>query len=343
MVDSLYRSLCSFLRQSRSGAGPPLAFALRIQHWSLTEGWQQALRRLTAAEQVKVLTDVAHRAFDRDLAQCRTQLESNARRVAWIGGPRDRRRLLRDHCVFLFVSLLDPLVLSERAARRDALARVELIGAEHVHRAMSGGRGAVFVGCHQTHGGYAFRQSQFAQFKFTIVRDDSDDPKHRQWREAGYGKTVDFAPATVAGVERLLNQLGAGGGVVLYNDFCIPGTTALPGTLFGRPVVISRSLVKLILRRKPPVLPVSVVRQQPFDSRVVRVELFPPLTLDDLSESKTDQIRAATRLAFATECLIRRYPVQWTHWEGLERRWSEAANVWAKFDPSPLNSFAAGS
>jgi lauroyl/myristoyl acyltransferase len=332
MLDLFYRSLCSFLERSEARTGAPHGLVLRLQHWSRTEGWQEAIRQLTADEQVKLLTDLAHRAFSRDLAHCRTHLESIACRLAWIGGPRDRRRLLRNHCTFLFVSLLDPLVLSDEAARRDALERVDLKGAQHVVRAMFGGRGALFLGCHQTHGGFAFHQPRFARFKFTIVRDQSDDPMHRQWREGGYGKTVDFAPTTVAGAERLLKRLDAGGGGVVYNDFCVPGTTGLPGTLFGRPVLISRSLVKLILRKKPPVLPVSVVRLQPFKTRAVRVEIYPPLTFDDLSERKTDQILAAIRLAFATECLIRRYPVQWTHWEGLQRRWNEASNLLIKLD-----------
>jgi hypothetical protein len=41
---------------------------------------------------------------------------------------------------------------------------------------------------------------------------------------------------------------------------------------------------------------------------------------------------AAVYLSAATECLIRRYPVQWTHWSALQYRWNEAKDAWSEMD-----------
>jgi lauroyl/myristoyl acyltransferase len=143
---------------------------------------------------------------------------------------------------------------------------------------------------------------------------------------------VDFVQTAPGGAARLLDCLKSGGCIALQNDFCFAETVGVPATFFGRPVLVSRSLVKLILRTRAPVLPISVVRLQPFESRKIRVEIYPPLPLDDLTEARRDQMIAAMRLSVATECLIRRYPAQWTHWTSLEQRWSEAVAAWSKLE-----------
>ena len=77
--------------------------------------------------------------------------------------------------------------------------------------------------------------------------------------------------------------------------------------------------------------------------RKIRVEFFPPLPFDDLGNSQRDQMMAAMRLSVATECLIRRYPVQWTHWTSLTHRWREALPVWNRWTKDCSDSLPAES
>jgi lauroyl/myristoyl acyltransferase len=332
MLDFFDNSLRSFLQSGTPGVGSsPAWLVTRIRRWSATPEWSTAARRLRPTEQVEVFAELGRRVFDSDLANYRTDLELNTRRVACLGSARRRRELLREHCAFLFISLLDALVLSDERARDDVLRDVEVRGVEQGDASLAAGRGAILLGCLQTHSGFGLRHPRLAHWKFGVVRHQSaTDGYPLGWAEKTYGENVDFVPTTSAGVERLFACLKARGCVAVQNDFSYPQTIGLPGTLFGRPVLVSRSLVKLILRTRAPVLPVNVVRLEPFASRRIRVEIHPPLPLDDLTESKEDQRIAALRLSVATECLIRRYPVQWTHWTLLEYRWREAEAAFAK-------------
>jgi lauroyl/myristoyl acyltransferase len=332
-LDSFEGSLCAFLQaEAQRGVSGRLTIG-GTRRWSATAQWRATARRLSPAEQVRVMVELGHRVFDADLGNYRTDLEFNTRRIGDLGGSSRRRELLREHCAFLFVSLLDPLVLTDRPLRAAAFENVELIGQEHADATLAAGRGLVFLGCHQTHSGFAFGHPHFARWKFTAVRNPFDAEGFRARRsEQAYGENVDFVPTTPGGAARLLDCLTSGGCVALQNDFCFSETVGVPATFFGCPVLVSRSFVKLILRTKSPVLPISVVRLQPFESQKIRVEIFPPLPLEDLTEARRDQAIAAMRLSVATECVIRRHPAQWTHWTSLEHRWSQAIPAWSKLE-----------
>jgi len=333
MPDLFHGSLCAFLQAEAQQAESGRLTIGGMRRWSATTRWRAMAKRLSPAEQVRVLAELGDRVFDTDLGNYRTDLEFNTQRIGDVGDSRRRRELLREHCAFLFVSLLDPLVLTDERARADAFRRVELTGQEHADATRAAGRGLVFLGCHQTHSGFAFRHPHFAGWKFAAVRNPFDGGGLRPRRsEQAYGETVDFVQTAPGGAARLLDCLKSGGCIALQNDFCFAETVGVPATFFGRPVLVSRSLVKLILRTRAPVLPISVVRLQPFESRKIRVEIYPPLPLDDLTEARRDQMIAAMRLSVATECLIRRYPAQWTHWTSLEQRWSEAVAAWSKLE-----------
>jgi lauroyl/myristoyl acyltransferase len=327
MLDFFHRSLCSYLESGTPGGGRSSDWLVtRIRRWSATSAWSTAARRLSPAEQIEVFGELGRRVFDSDLANYRTDLERNTRRVGCLGTPRQRRALLREHCAFLFISLLDAHVLSDERTRTDSLREVEVLGVEQADVSLAAGRGAILLGCLQTHTGFGLRHPRLAHWKFGVVRPQfAADGYPAGWVEKTYGNSADFIPTTPAGVERLFGCLQAQGCVAVQNDFSYPQTIGLPGSLFGQPVLVSRSLVKLILRTKAPVLPVNVVRLEPFASGRIRVEIHPPLPLDDLTDSKQDHRTAALRLSVATECLIRRYPTQWTHWTLLEYRWREAA------------------
>jgi len=330
MIEFFESSLTTYLQTtSRQDGGPFDWFVTRIRRWGATAEWRDAVRRLEAAEKIEVLAGLGRRVYDKDVANYRTNLELNLRHVRHVGGK--RRELLREHCAFQFVSLLDPLILADDRARAAAYQDCEVGGVEQGDAALAGGRGAILLGCLQTHSGLGLQCPALAHWNFGFIRlAAGDDGYPLRSVEETYGQNVNLIPPTVVGVGRAIDWLAKNGCVAVQNDFSYPQTVGLPGALFGRPVVVSRSLVKLVLRTRAPVLPVNVVRLLPFESRRIRIEIHPPLPFDDLSESKADQRTAALRLSVATECLIRRYPVQWTHWSLLNYRWHEARTVFAR-------------
>jgi lauroyl/myristoyl acyltransferase len=332
MRDELYRSLCEFLdTEARRGARD--WFIGWIRRWSAEPSWIKSVGRLGTARQVERLAQLGRRVCDSDLAGWRTFLEDNTRSLAEFSDPDTRRRFLRQHTAFLFISLLDHHVLADDGTRAAAMDRFELCGGAHAEAAIRAGRGLIVLGCHQSHSAFGFRSPPFARRKFLVVRDPSADfgfPS--DWAARAYGDSVEFATTSPAGLEKLVDCLASGGCVALHNDFSFPQTLGLPGSLFLRPVFVSRALVRLILRTKAAVLPTSIVRLEPFSDRRIRLEFHPPLQLDALTESKRDQTVAAVCLSAATECLIRRYPVQWTHWSALQYRWNEAKDAWSAID-----------
>jgi lauroyl/myristoyl acyltransferase len=229
------------------------------------------------------------------------------------------------------VSLLDPLVLMHDSRRLETFGRAELIGKERLAAAEDRGRGVLLVGCHQSHAGFFLRHPQLSERSFTAVTHDVTDPNWaNRPNTAAYGDRVEFAPTNAAGANRMLARVASNGAVAVYNDFWFPGSPGLPSALFGRPVFSSKSLVKFALRTRAPVLPFAVVRVPPFEDEVVRIEILPELPFDDLGESKRDFVVAAMRLGVATECLIRRYPIQWRLWTSLEYRWNEGQSAWSE-------------
>jgi lauroyl/myristoyl acyltransferase len=326
VCDALFGSLRLFLRRETETAPRTFCLIEQLRRWGAGADLRAAIDGQSPRRQVETLIGVARRAFDADLGGVRTQIERNLRHDDSLQSPSALQKRMRSHGNFLFVSLLDPIILADDEARAEAMTRVELLGQTHVDAALSSGTGAVFMSCHQTHTAFSLRHPRAANCRFTVVRNPSDEEIYPAgWVERGYGPAVDLVPATIAGAARLRDCLDAGRFAALHGDFSYPETLAVPGSLYGRPVLFSRSLLRLVLRSRVGVYPASVVRLEPFTHRRIRVEIFAPLPFADLADSKPDHLRAALRLSVAMECLIRRHPVQWAHWTLLEQRWHQAA------------------
>lgn len=324
--DALFDSLRLFLRRETDHAPQPYCLIEQLRRWGAGPDLQAAIEGRSPGRQVKTLIGLARRAFVANIGNVRTQVERNLRHDDSLRTASALEKRMRSHAEFLFVSLLDPIILADDAARAEAMTRVELLGRQHAEAALSSGTGAIFMSCHQTHAAFGLRHLQAGNSRFTVVRNPSDAEVYPAgWVERGYGPYVELVPATIAGAGRLLGALEAGYFAALHGDFSYPETLAVPGSLFGRQVLFSRSLLRLILRSRAPVYPASVVRLQPFAGRRIRVEVFAPLPFADLCDTKPDHLRAALRLSVAMECLIRRHPVQWAHWTLLEHRWQQAA------------------
>jgi lauroyl/myristoyl acyltransferase len=302
-----------------------------IQKWSETTEWQSIVASLSPARQISALLALGSEAYESDWGNLRTNLLFNTRSVGQYVEPFTSSNWLEQNAQFLFVSLLDPLVLNDDSRRLAAFERSELIGAERLPAALERGRGVLLVSCHQTHAGFCLRHPQFCDQTFTAVSHDiSDANRAAHPAYTAYGGRVEFAPTTAAGARRMLVRLKSNGAVALYNDFRFPESPGIPSLLFGRPVFSSKSLVNFILRTRACVLPFTVVRVPPFADEKLRIEILPELPFDDLGETERDSVVAAMRLGVATECLIRRDPAQWRLWTSLEYRWNEGQSAWSE-------------
>jgi hypothetical protein len=189
----------------------------------------------------------------------------------------------------------------------------------------------LLVSCHQSHSGFFLRHPRFSEHYVTAVSHDITDVNRgdrRNW--AAYGDRVEFAPTNATGARRMLARLKSKGLVAVYNDFRFPESAGIPSVLFGRPIFGSKSLVNFILKTRACVLPFAVVRLPPFEDEILRIEILPELPFDDLGNTERDSVIAAMRLGVATECLIRRYPLQWRLWTSLEYRWNEGCSAWSQ-------------
>jgi lauroyl/myristoyl acyltransferase len=307
--------------------------AVAIQRWAETPEWASDILRLSPAERIASLVELAREAYQHDLGNLRSNLRTNTRTVARYVNQSAPRNWRKQHAEFLFVSLLDSLVLNDDAMRKELLARTELLGEERLAAAQRLGRGVLFLCCHQSHPGLYLSHPRLVDRGLTIVSHDINDANRGERRHtAAFGDRVEFAPTNATGARRMLGRLRSNGIVAVYNDFRFPESAGIPSVLFGRPVLNSQSLVNFVLRTRAPVLPLTVVRLQPFDEENVRIEILPELKFDDLGESERDSIVAAMRLGVATECMIRRNPVQWQLWTALEYRWYEARSAWSQLD-----------
>ncbi len=308
--------------------------AVAIQRWAETPEWKAEILRLSPAERISSLVELGREAYRQDLGNLRSNLRSNTRSVARYVNQSAPRNWRKQYAEFLFVSLLDPLVLNDNAQREALFARTELLGERRLAAAQRRGRGVLFLCCHQSHPGLYLRHPRLIDRGLTIVSHDINDANRGQRRHtAAFGDLVEFAPTNATGARRMLQRLKSNGIVAVYNDFRFPESAGIPSVLFGQPVLNSQSLVNFVLRTRATVVPLVVIRLQPFDEGNVRIEILPDLRFDDLGESEQDSLEAALRLGIATECMIRRNPVQWQLWTALQYRWYEARSAWSQLEP----------
>ena len=166
------------------------------------------------------------------------------------------------------------------------------------------GRGAILLGCLQTHTGFGVRHPRLAQWKVTMVRPASaSDAYGPRWAETATVKqsiSPRFRRRDSCVYWNVLNAMDAW---PFRTTFRIRRQSAFPAFSWDAPPW-SRDRSSSLFCDTAPVLPVNVVRLQPFSSRKICVEIHPPLPFDDLAKCKPDRESAALRLSVATECLI---------------------------------------
>ncbi len=286
------------------------------------------LSQVPSTERRQLLAEVGREVYRRDLGNFAAELKYNTDFVIESGQLPDFREQLEDHSACLFASLSDSFDFLTRASGEGHLAatRIDVQGLSHLEPFLQR-RGILLVSVFQSHIGYAAPVLETLG-KVAVIRkpqgNEGSDyfPKRLlEWRDA-----LEVIPADAGGGMRLFQILRNGGVVGLYNDFLYPDARAVRGLLFGRHVPVSRTLLLMIRKTGAAVIPTAIARRLPVEGNEVEVCFFPPLPAS-LSPEEATEAALAIQLSLATECLIRRFPVQWRLWNTLQLRWARAGEL----------------
>lgn len=286
------------------------------------------LCQIPSPERRGLLAAAGREVFRRDLGNFAAELSYNTDFVIRSGQLPDFGKQREDHAACLFAALSDACDFLTRASGEEHLAatRVEVQGLSHLQPFLRR-RGVLLLNVFQSHIGYVSPLLE-ALGKVALIRKpqgsegrDYFPRRMLEWRDA-----LEVVPADAGGGMRLFQILRNRGVVGLYNDFLYPDARAVRGLLFGRYVPISRTLLLMIRKTAAVVIPMAIARSLPVEGNDVQVCFFPPLSAS-LSPDDATEAALGIQLSLATECLIRRFPVQWRLWNTLRLRWERAAEL----------------
>ena len=300
MIDFFLKRLTHDLDACRSSGRTPSIHRL-LARWPADPQWCARLRQLPLPEQRRMLADLGLWAFEHDAGGYASTLRENARLLDGVWNDLDQEDVLRKHTT------------------QQLMSDGDSSGDSHWSQARAAGRGIIAISARQAHPGFAIYDQAQEDLEFLgIWHDDPAHPQEKATLVCGVGRRMKLLDTTPASVRPILSALSRRGCLMLYNDFAYPSSTGIVTSLFGQPVPISRSAVRIALKTKATVLPITAARTWPPETGRVRRETFAPLPLDDLDRHRPEDVRrAALRMGIATECLIRRNPAQWVYWDTL--------------------------
>jgi len=184
---------------------------------------------------------------------------------------------------------------------------VDVIGEEHLRRALAGGKGAILDAAHMSNwelGAATFARRGYSVMGVALPHPDPalDAYVNRQRRSRGY----DVVP-TEGAYRKCLAALGRNEVVCLMGDRDV-GIGGVEVEFFGRPVPLPQGPIRIALASGAPVLPGFVIRRE---DRSFAVCLEPPLRVPT-SGSRRDKARAMLQeFANTLERYVRLFPTQW--------------------------------
>ena len=239
--------------------------------------------------------------------------ETNLRTAFPDANDADIRRLPREHSdnpgrTFAEFSLTDRM----RAFEPDA--RVSVEGLEHYEANVP----AILISGHfanwEVMATVLTQSPHPVRVTYRKINNPLIDRRVREQREA-YGTQFLVQKSTHRGGRELFEALRSGESIAILNDQKFNTGLSLP--FFGVPAMTAQGAVRLAMKTKRPVLPMSVTR----DRARFHVRFHPPLEWERVGERDADVEAGVRAINAFIEARIREAPAQW-FW--VHRRWPRA-------------------
>jgi phosphatidylinositol dimannoside acyltransferase len=178
----------------------------------------------------------------------------------------------------------------------------EFVGIEHFHSLQAHEGGAIILTAHM--GNYDLGAQLFAELskrKIVMVRAPESDPQTRRYEEELHGRTthdaltVDFSTRASDLALDLLASLQRGEIIAIQGDRVTAGISALPATLFGKPMQVPAGPFALSMSARVPIYPLFIVRLGRRRYRLVVSEPFHVVRTRDRHEAFARAVAEWTR------------------------------------------------
>jgi KDO2-lipid IV(A) lauroyltransferase len=197
--------------------------------------------------------------------------------------------------------------------------RVEIEGLERLQEVAASGRPAVLISGHFSQFEVMAAVIVAAGVRCNVTYRPANNPfvdRRIIDSRRRYGVTL-FAPKGGEGGRELIAALGQGRSIAILNDQRYDTGIAAP--FFGRPVMTNPAAVRLALRFKAPILPMSIERLK---GARFRCTIHAPLAIIDTGRRQADIEAGVAAVNVFIEAQVRKRPGEWW-W--LHRRWPAAA------------------
>lgn len=184
---------------------------------------------------------------------------------------------------------------------------VDVIGEEHLRKAIAGGKGVIFNSGHLSNWEVGAATVARRGYTVTGVAQEHPDPRlneyvDRQRRSRGYGV---FLPE--GAYRKCIAALRRNEVVCFVGDRDV-GVGSMEIEFFGRPTLFPQGPVRIALASGAPIIPALVVRR-PDDSFVLCLE--PPLRVPSSGSRRRKTHVMLQEFANAVERYVRLFPTQW--------------------------------
>ena len=219
-----------------------------------------------------------------------------------------RRLMARSVARHISNSALDAIRI-QRLQPEELLASVEISGRENIDKALSLGRGVIFVTAHiGVWEVIALVTGLELENGLAVVNRPLDNPyleaELDRFRSL-YGNRV-FGKRNIA--REMLKQLKRGGGVGILIDQKVREDQGVEVPFFGHPAWTHPILARMVRKTKAPVVPIFGFREGPGRYSLRWDE---PILIDDLAESEQEDVPLTARFTAILEAAIRERPEQW--------------------------------
>ncbi len=232
----------------------------------------------------------------------------------------ERRRLAREVARHFGRVLVDALRL-QGVGRDELLAAVETEGLEHAARALSLGRGVVYLTAHL--GSWevsALAMGLLRPEPLDVINRPLDNPLLEAELGALRGRFGNRTLGKRQVARGVLRRLGEGGAVGILIDQKVRPEVGVEVPFFGQPAWTHPILARLVRHTRAPVVPVAATWEAPGR---YRLRLSEPVLVDELPAAELEDAPLTARFTAILEAMIRERPEQWLwyhdRWRHLRR------------------------